>query len=144
MKITPELLATLITISATLFGYFFHAYNSRKMHEREEIRKNNAPLYESIVHFFIKLIVQSKPNMKPVAEKEILKFFGEITPKLMVWGGNDVVKAFGKFRTYSIDHPDDPQGLLDCMHDLIMAIRKELGHKDENINEYLKKLYLND
>jgi hypothetical protein len=144
MNISTELVVAIITISVTVFGYFFHANTSRKMHELEQIRKNNAPVYEKIVQMFINILIQNKPGMKKVTDIEILKFFADVTPKLMVWGSNDVVKAFGKFRTYSITNPDDPKGLMKCLDELIQAIRNELGHENENISSHIRKLYLND
>lgn len=144
MNLSQEFIAALITGFASLSVYLLNQYSGRKKHEREEIRKNKTPIYEEIVNFFFNTILHEKLHGKPMPEKKMLSFFVDLTPRLVAWGGDDVVKAFARFRSCAIEENNDPLEIMRRFQALLIAIRRELGHKTKNMDEDLVRLYLND
>ena len=76
-----------------------------------------------------------------------LIFFADTTKDLVIWGSKDIVAAFGKFRTdiAKLDQVNDPQFVLITVEDLLLAIRKDLGHKHPSfMRGDILRLYIND
>jgi hypothetical protein len=144
MNLSQEFLATLITGFVSLSLYVLNQYYERKKQELEAIRKNKTPLYEEIITFFFQTLLHDKLHGKPMGEKKILSFFVDITPRLVAWGGDDVVRAFASFRSCAVEGNQDPLEIMRRFQKLLIAIRRELGHKTKNMDEDLVRLYLND
>ena len=73
----------------------------------------------------------------------------EITPELIIWGSDEMLEAFHKFRTHSIrssnENNKSPYEILIVVEDLLLAIRKDLGHKNKNITRgKILGLFIND
>lgn len=139
-----EVLIILGSGLTTFIGYFLNQHLDRQKNEKEEIRKNKIPVYEQIVKFFFEVLMHEKVHGKQMNNKKTLQFFIDITPRLVAWGGDDVVKAFAEFRTSSFVETDDEYLILKNFQKVLLAIRNELGHSSVDMDEALVKLYLND
>ena len=79
----------------------------------------------------------------------MIKFMAEITQELVIWGSDEMLEAFYKFRMMSIENADgnseNPYDVLFMVEDLLLAIRKDLGHKNKNISRgKILGLFVND
>lgn len=81
-------------------------------------------------------------------EKEMQEFFIEFTQKLMIWGSDEVVAQWSKYRRVLIKHSEDGQSDSNDMFELenlLLAIRKDTGHKNKNLKKGdLLGLFVND
>lgn len=124
-------------------------YESRQVVERE-IRENKIPIYEEFLSFMSRLLHGEKVGKKPTDE-EMLAFFIEFNQKMMVWGSDSVLSAWGEWRkTIAPMSGDDadPRNLAKMMHgyeNIIYAIRRDLGHKNNGLAKGdLLRLFIND
>ena len=86
---------------------------------------------------------------KQPSENEMIKFMAEITQELVIWGSDEMINAFYKFRMISIEitdgNSDNPYSVLIMVEDLLLAIRKDLGHKNKNVSQgKILGLFVND
>ncbi len=72
-----------------------------------------------------------------------------ITEKLTIWGSDELVEAYYKFRMASLRQgapgAQDSQEVLVALTDLMLAVRRDLGHKNKNISRRrILGLFVND
>ena len=70
----------------------------------------------------------------------------DYTRKLMIYGSGDVIQAWIKIRYNHINKVDMiNENVLDLYGEFILAIRNDLGHKNNGINaKDILKLFVND
>lgn len=113
------------------------------------LRAKKVPIYEKIINFIFSFTFAEKLGEKQPTEKEIIKFFAEVTQELVIWGSDEIIDAFYKFRMENIDNANgiqsEPTEILFTVENLLLAIRKDLGHKNQNIPRgKLLSLFIND
>ena len=92
----------------------------------KEIRERKTPVYEAIVGTMFRVMFAGMFGQEPLGEGELKAWFADTTEKLSIWGSNDLILAFGKFKNgFSESNPE--QGLF-AFEALLLAIRKDLGH----------------
>ena len=152
-SIDPKLGAGLVAASATILVSVFTVLVSKHLERKAEIlallREKKIPTYEKIINFIFNLTFAEKLGKKQPSEKEMIKFMAEITQELVIWGSDEMLEAFYKFRMASIENADgtvtDPYSVLFMVEDLLLAIRKDLGHKNKNISRgKILGLFVND
>lgn len=95
-------------------------------------REKKIPVYEELIGFMLRVVMGSKTGDAP-SEEEILRFFGSFTQRLMVWGGDEVLKAWVEFRRASVGGHDAPHHSYRLMlryEEVVTAIRRDLGHRN--------------
>ena len=143
------LLAAAATITVSLISVLISKHLDRKALIANHLREKKVPTYEKIIRFIFEITFASKLGKKPPAEKEVIKFFAEITQELVIWGSDEILIAFYKFRTESMNIEEltnkEPLAVLFTFEDLLLAIRKDLGHKNSNISGgKILGLFVND
>lgn len=81
-----------------------------------------------------------------------MQFMAEITQELVIWGSDDMLNAFYDFRNKSIENSYEkignsynPYNTLFAVEDLLLAIRKDLGHKNKKVSRgRILGLFIND
>jgi len=141
--ITTAIVTTLITKS-----------NEFRLQVRTEQRDKKALIYEELTGFFFKIIFASKLESKeePVSaenkEKEIVEFLTSYTPKIIMWGSDEVLKEFYLFRNKSLRVESDPDKVSDVIRkfeELLFSIRRDLGHKNKKLGKgNILGLFIND
>ena len=74
------------------------------------------------------------------------EFASQFNPKLILWGSDDLLAAYNRFRATGIDAPDEgsPVMLL-AFERLLYAIRRDLGHPNKNLGPGdLLRVFVND
>jgi len=152
-SIDPRLGAGLIAASATILVSVISALFSKHLERRSAIlahlREKKIPTYEKIINFIFSITFAEKLGKKQLSDKEMVKFMAEITQELVIWGSDEMITAFYTFRMMSIENTAgekaEPFAILITVEDLLIAIRKDLGHKNKNINRgKILGLFIND
>ena len=149
----PVQLAAPLTVASTtvlvsVFSLIFSKHWERKWEIEQEHRKQKLPIYEEFLVFWFKVLVK-KAGETPVSETEMIEFFRTFTQKLMIWGSDDVVKEYAKFRAQSVPTSENQQlvgmQLLFAFESLLYAIRSDVGHANKNLLKGdLLSLFVND
>jgi hypothetical protein len=81
-------------------------------------------------------ILANKIGKKPKSEDELTKGFADMTPDLVLWASDDVLNLYITFRQISTNDPQiNPTNPIVLFGKMLLAIRKDLGHQNNNINE---------
>ncbi|WP_201766615.1 hypothetical protein [Picosynechococcus sp. NKBG15041c] len=96
---------------------------------RNEQKPKKIEIYEKIINFFFDSLFAEKINQKPKTEEELVKGFVEMTPDIILWASDDVLKNYIKFRqnTQSSD--------IFLFGEMLLAMRKDLGHQNHNLTK---------
>ncbi len=126
-----------LTVILTVFGTLLTIGNNIQNQIRNEQREYKVKIYEHITHFFFEIIFATKLDKTPKTEAEITAFLIELTPKLVMWGSDDVVKSFKEFRscaskTGSGIYISSIEAML-IFEQMLLHIRKDLGHSNRNL-----------
>jgi len=110
----------------------------------QELRAKKTPIYENIISTLYRVQFAEKLGEEPLSEKELIKFFADITEKLTIWGSDGVIRAFSDFRLATTRGADGLDILL-IYENLLLEIRKDLGHKNTNLKKgMILSLTVND
>jgi hypothetical protein len=122
------------------------AYEARAL-VRKEHREKKTPIYEDLIKFMFRTIMGTKTGNIP-SEKETLDFLTDYTQRIMVWGSDDVLAAWVKWNRTSANIKElreNPINLMLLFEQLILTIRRDLGHKNINLHTGdLLSLFIND
>jgi hypothetical protein len=114
----------------TLAGVLSTRYYERRKALDEQIRARKTPIYEELIEgLFAQLHELSDGGeIDAGATANLLR---RLTPKLIIWGSDDVVVAWSRWRR----DVRTLQGaeVLFAFESLLSAIRKDLGHKGTNV-----------
>jgi hypothetical protein len=114
---------------------------------QEQNREKKIPVYEALIEFMMRVLLAAKTG-KPVEEAEVIEFMHSVTQRIMVWGSDDVLAAWVRFRkqTISIDASKaEPLQAMFVFEDIVKAMRRDLGHKNAGIAQGdVLALFVND
>ncbi|MBK1695416.1 hypothetical protein CKO09_11805 [Chromatium weissei] len=152
-SVDPRLGAGLVVASATILVSVISVLISKHLEQRAlilaQIRDKKTPVYEKIVSFIFSLTFAEKLGIKQPTEKEVIKFMAEITQEIVIWGSDDMIEAFHKFKANGMENNEanvkEPYSILFVVEDLFLAIRKDLGHSNKNMSRgKILSLFIND
>jgi len=143
-----------LTVILAVFGSALTIASNFQSQIRSEQREHKREIYEKITHFFFENLFALKLGQEPKTEAEITQFLIQVTPKLVMWGSDQVVKSFREFRDAGARHNSDSQVsvivLMLIYEQMLLNIRKDLGHQNQalvkgsilgifinNIDEYI-------
>lgn len=142
--VNPSLAVGIIAAGSTIFVSLASVLISKRLEQaaaiRNQQRDKKIPIYEELITFLFKMWRSIKDGTKPPSEAELIDFMFGFTQKLLIWGSDDVVRAFIKFR-----QSRDPAHVMLIIEDIWFAIRKDLGHSNKGISKgMLLSLIIND
>lgn len=115
-----------------------------------EQREKKIPIYEQFMSFLLKDIVSDPGKEEAILRKQTVEFMQEFTPKLIVWGSDEVIKSYSNFRIAAMNlaTEKDPKVLASSMilmENLFKSMRKDLGHSNKKIQTGdVLRLFIND
>lgn len=122
------------------------AYEARALIRREH-REKKTPVYEDLIKFMFRILMGTKTGDTPT-EKEMLDFMSDFNQRIMVWGSDDVLAAWVKWRRMAVNEEElkaNPIKLMLLYEQLILTIRRDLGHKNNNLGAGdVLALFVND
>lgn len=114
---------------------------------KELNREKKVPVYEDLISFMMRLLMGQKVGKAP-SEAEIVEFMLEFTQRLMVWGSDEVLVSWVKFRKLALDTErmkSNPMELMLIFEGLVKDIRTDLGHSNTGIGSGdVLSLFVND
>ncbi|MDX8044763.1 hypothetical protein SH601_02085 [Gracilibacillus sp. S3-1-1] len=150
--IQPQVAATILTGAFTILLTSASILVSRSYESKSKIKEENRlkkiPIYNRFLEFMLGVLASEGD----VSTKEVQGFSKEFNHNLLIWGSKDVVKKYGLWRTRLVRNANQPEetkedpieGLYE-FEQLIIEIRKDLGHKDKNVERGdLLRVFLND
>lgn len=145
-SVNPSLAVGIIAAGSTIIVSLATVLISKHLEQkaliRNQQREKKIPIYEELLEFLFRVARAAKDDGKNMpSEKEIADFMFKFTQTLIIWGSDDVVLAFVKFR----DPSRQPSNILFAVEDIWSAIRKDLGHSNKGISKgMLLRLIIND
>ena len=137
-NLNPNVVASIIAALTATFGFLYNQRRTQKREIAETHRQKKVELYNDFINFMIEYLYKSNkgkyadlPNgeVSPDVEQEFMKFHSG----LIVWGSPEVIKRYVLFRNYSsklgIEYT------FRHVHDLLLAIRKDLGNSNYKLKE---------
>lgn len=143
-ELNPNVAASIVAAVATITVSVITVVVGRKLEAnallRKEHREKKSPVYRSLLSFMAKVLA-SAGSETPVNQGEVVAFMTKFTPKMMVWGSDDVIAKWRKFLAATIEasksEPESEIQVQSLFHyeELIYAIRRDLGHKNKGLGQ---------
>ncbi|MYF39888.1 MAG: hypothetical protein F4221_03405 [Rhodothermaceae bacterium] len=139
LSVTPGLDTTLLVGVIAALGAVISAFISKRQERKAaveaQLRDKKVPGYEMVIKLVYDVVDRVQKNEKINDRKMRTRMF-EIMRQITVWAPDEIVEAFVKFKKSgsSFKQLDDPRHTLDTIADLMLAIRKDLGHDTGNLD----------
>ncbi|WP_395089886.1 hypothetical protein [Armatimonas sp.] len=138
--VKASIIAGVLTISGTVASMIYNAKSQRKREIEASIRTRKSEAYE---HFIGILFNVMKNGIDPEDEEIKQSFYG-FFEKLTVWGSDEVVVEYIKWKSSIAENPDSTE-TLHKMEQLLLAIRRDLGHENKYFRSMdLMRIFVND
>lgn len=127
-----------ITILVAAFGALITVTSNLQIQIRNEQKPKKVEIYDRVIKLFFDSLLASKLGQEPKSEKDLIKEFANITPDLILWASDDVLKFYVKFRQIAdnaVESKANDSILLFAK--MLLSMRKDLGHQNNQINETL-------
>ena len=147
--VNPTLGAGIIAASATVIVSVISVLVAKRIEQKTEIQKElrdrKTPVYEELVAFIFRITFAEKLGQAAVTESEMIQNMAKFTEKLVIWGSDDLVQAWYKFRMEAVDGKTEGVNAAFSVEEILYAIRQDLGHANKNLGKgKLLGLFIND
>ncbi|OSI07914.1 Uncharacterised protein [Neisseria animaloris] len=133
IKDNSTLVVPVITALISLIGIMYVQWQSKSREIQESHRTKKIEVYMLFFDIIEEFQASIKRNQEiNIDNKELQDKFQKLTRGLILWASDDVIKAWLNFRNISSPNSDLLTPLQKA-NDMYMAIRKDLGHKDNNL-----------
>lgn len=148
-QVNPTVGAGFLAASATVIVSVMSVLVAKRLEYRaileKEHREKKIPFYEDFVSFVFRIALSDKLGLEPLTEKEMIQQATRFTQNLIVWGADDVVNAWFRFRNKSINSDGSGASVMYEIENLLLAIRKDLGHENKGLGKgKVLGLFVND
>lgn len=128
-----------ITVSAALLGTLITVGANLRIQNRNTQAPMKAEIYDKLIKYIFDATLPT-PGREPVSKESLANTQAEITPELILWGSDDVLKLFMEFRQAGFtqtERPETkaPEELILLLGQILVAIRKDLGYENQKISE---------
>lgn len=150
LQINPTIAAGIIAAAATIIVSVVSVLFAKRLEYRgvllKEHRDKKTPFYEEMVKLIFRIAFGSKLGLEPLTDEEMVKQMASFTENLVIWGSDDVLNAWVTFRMKSVEgFGDSPGQILFEVENLLLAIRKDLGHANKGFTRgRLLGAFIND
>jgi hypothetical protein len=122
------LLGTLVTVSASLSIQTRNTQNPKK-----------AVVYDKLIKYLSDSAFPV-PDRKLPSKEELANIQAEITPELILWASDDVLKLFMEFRQIGFKIGTDSEtkatsSVIPLVGEMLVEIRKDLGYANRGIDK---------
>ena len=97
---------------------------------------------------FIKMVYKMQECIKKgedYSDKDMLEDVLNFSKELTLWGSNKVIRKWIEFRNTDYSNPSDYNNILYNLEDIIIEIRKDMGHKKFGLNKGdILSFFIND
>ena len=104
--LNPAIAASIVAASATIIVSVISVRISKHLEQKalviKEHREKKVPAYEKMIKFIFRIAFAEKLGHEKMTEKEMTEFLVEFTQDIVIWGSDELIEAFYKFRQASI------------------------------------------
>jgi hypothetical protein len=144
-SVQAAIIAGFVTIIGSVITIVFSARNQKRREIEAEHRKQKAEMYDSFMEMWFDNLLKEKTGAESVTESDLLVKMIGFTRKMTVWGSDEVLREFIRFREAVTQQTDAPMESLILLENLLFAMRRDLGHDNKNLNQTdLLRLFIND
>ena len=141
--------AATLTGALAIVSTFVTKHLDRNATIVSQLREKKVPVYEKVIQLVFSIAFAGKGGRTELSELEIIGLMADITEQLTIWGSDELLQEYHKFRMSSIrqaaGQAQDPREPLIAITDLMLAIRKDLGHNNKGISRRtILGLFVND
>ena len=135
----------LFTATLGFIGIIYSQYQSKSRDIRESHRASKIETYRMFFDLVNLFQNDARKNISiDLDNEEFQKNIQELTENMMLWASEEVIIAWRDFKNIE-SSSDDPYLALRKIDKLYRAIRKDLGHNDNNLKDLdLIKINLKD
>lgn len=134
-----ELIPTVLVILAGLVTWYLKDNSEKLKFQREKLLEEKGANYQKIIDPMIRTLAGTKNQIElDKAIKQIKSYeYKRDAFQLMMFGSDDVVKAYNDFFQYLYNNTDnmDPRQMLNLLGNVILQIRKDLGNHKTMLSE---------
>lgn len=152
-NLDANILVAILAAASTIIGFYITRYLERKKIIEQQIREQKLPIYGEFIDFMFKIFENTKANSKEhISTEEMNKFFWNLNKKSILWLSDNTLKSYVTWKN-SISNINESNEnkelagtkLLLDFENLLLDFRKDIGHKNENIDQGdLLKMFVND
>ena len=140
--VSAALVAAMATVLVSVLGVVLARYLERRQQIEVEIRQRKIPMYQEMVEGLLSAVLNTKDDGNTT---ELEALFKSLTPQLVTWASDDVIKAWNRFKRRSSEADSDPIGVMFEFEEVLKAVRVDLGHKSGDLAKGdLLGLFVND
>ena len=125
--------AAVLTVLGSVAPLIYSTYKNRQREIEQALYEKKEPVYESLMNFMFDVLKKSKTD-ESFDEQEMIDFLMKFSKELMLWGSDDVVRAYVRWRRVTSSNPT-PTVMLLALEDLFRAIRLDFGHTNKGIEK---------
>jgi hypothetical protein len=144
LAVTSGVGAAIVAASITALASVLSVTLSRRWELRKEIqqehRQQKLPIYEEFMAFWFGRLSKGSESGGTVPEKEVEEFARRFHKKLILWGGDPVVKEYSQFlrlaRSASSQGSADKAqqiALILGFEKVLLAVRADIGHANKGL-----------
>lgn len=151
-SLQKEVAAALVTGLAAVVVALVSTFVGRRLERRHALevaqQQRRIPVYEEFVQGLLQTMGATVPpsKRKPMTEEQVVTVMGAFTEKVLVWGSEEVIRAWGRWKKLAATEDPVQQRLgLDALEDFFLALRKDLGLSNKNLQRGdVLRLWIND
>ena len=109
-------------------GYAVRASQQKKLEVEKALEEDKRDLYKRFVALLFNMLDDARKQQTDVRKYE--RKMIELTRDMTIYASDEVLKLYIEFRTMAFNrvHESSPTRFMGWMGDIIVAIRKDLGH----------------
>ena len=122
-------------------------YFVASLEKKTKLAERRREVYEEFIKFWFETMWSSREvgakRNEEAATRELVRKLEQMTPRLMVWASDIVIRQFSRWRV--VFGSGDPKLMMDGLYRLICEVRKEVGHGASTLaHRELLGVFLND
>jgi hypothetical protein len=136
--------ASIAAIAAFLVNVYVKHRESREK-VLQEIRARKTPVYEELIDIIFSGILSKQQGKGEVSPEELTKRFAAITPKIVIWGSEELIAQWNVIRSHDWKAGGSPLETFAPWNQFMLTVRKDLGHSNKKLKPFaLMRLFVND
>jgi len=120
------------TAVLTWIGHAVVSALQRRAEKDRALEAEKRAAYKQLLQVLFDILKNTKRGDTKVVEQELGEKFFELVRDMTVYASDDVLRLFIKFKTQQ--QPVDPIQVIRLFGELIVAVRKDLGHDHTTVS----------
>ena len=132
-QVAAAVVAASATILVSVLSVTLTRMWERKNERLRELHAKRVPVYERFITEWLGLMLSSGGQLN---EDRAKQFFVTITPDILVWASDEVLAKWSRERRSWTTMPagGDAMDLMFRFEDLLLAMRRDLGHRNNGVS----------